>query len=58
MHCESGSGRTVTMRAAYWVGKGLSAKDAIDKVRKSRQHAFETNEQEESLYKLKAHIKM
>lgn len=34
------------------VPKGLSAKEAIDKVRKSRPHAVETKELEESLEKL------
>ena len=49
MHCQGGSGRTGTMGAAYWIGKGLSAKEAIGRVRKSRPHAVETKEQEDSL---------
>jgi atypical dual specificity phosphatase len=49
MHCEGGSGRTGTMAAAYLIGKGFSAKEAIEKIRKSRPHAVETKEQEESL---------
>ena len=52
MHCEGGSGRTGTMGAAYWIKKGHLAKEAIDKVRKSRPHAVETKEQEESLAEL------
>jgi protein-tyrosine phosphatase len=40
------------MAAAYWIGKGLSAKEAIEKVRKSRPHAVETKEQKESLKNL------
>ncbi len=51
MHCEGGSGRTGTMGAAYWIKKGLSATEAIGRVRKSRPHAVETKEQEESLQK-------
>ena len=52
MHCEGGSGRTGTMGAAYWIKKGLSWKEAIERVRKSRPHAVETKEQEESLEEL------
>jgi len=52
MHCQGGTGRTGTMAAAYWIGKGLSAKEAIEKIRKSRPNAVETKEQEESLEKL------
>ncbi len=52
MHCQGGSGRTGTMAAAYWIKKCLSARDAIDRVRKSRPNAVETEEQEESLKKL------
>jgi protein-tyrosine phosphatase len=37
------------MAAAYWIGKGLSAKEAIEKIRRSRPNAVETKEQEESL---------
>ncbi len=48
MHCQGGSGRTGTMAAAYWIGKGLSAKEAIEKTRESRPNAVETKEQEES----------
>ena len=52
MHCEGGSGRTGTMAAAYWIKKGLSAREAVDKVRESRPNAVETKEQEESLQEL------
>jgi atypical dual specificity phosphatase len=57
MHCEGGTGRTGTMAAAYWIGKRLSAKDAIDKVRKSRPHAVEMKEQEENLKKLEKSLR-
>jgi atypical dual specificity phosphatase len=52
MHCQGGSGRTGTMGAGYWIKKGLSAKEAIEKVRKPRPHVVETKEQEESLQEL------
>ena len=58
MHCEGGSGRTGTMGAAYWIKKGLSAKEAIDRVRKSRPHAIETKEQEESLQELEKSLRL
>ena len=46
-----------TKAAAYWVGKGLSAKEAIAKVRKSRMHAVETKEQEERLENLEKSLR-
>ena len=33
--CESGQGRTAFMGAAYWVNKGLSASDAIVRMREA-----------------------
>jgi atypical dual specificity phosphatase len=57
MHCQGGSGRTGTMGAAYWVSKGLSAKEAIEKVRKSKPNAVENKEQEESLQELKKSLR-
>jgi len=56
IHCQGGSGRTGTMAAAYWIEKGLSAKDTIDRVRKPRPHVVETKEQEDSVYDLEAFI--
>ena len=57
VHCQGGMGRTGTMAAAYWIKKGLSAKNAIAKVRKSRLGAIESPEQEEALHRLEASIK-
>jgi atypical dual specificity phosphatase len=57
VHCQGGIGRTGTMAAAYWIKKGLSAKNAIAKARKSRLGAIESSEQEEALYRLEASIK-
>jgi protein-tyrosine phosphatase len=56
VHCQGGTGRTGTMAAAYWIKKGLSARKAIEKVRKSRPGAIEISEQEESLFELEASI--
>jgi len=56
VHCQGGIGRTGTMGAAYWIKKGLSAREAIQKVRKSRPGAIEMPEQEESLFELEASI--
>ena len=46
VHCEGGTGRTGTFAAAYWVAKGLTAPEAIARVRKARPQAIETPEQE------------
>ena len=35
MHCESGLGRTAFMAAAYWIANGLTATEAIDRVKRS-----------------------
>lgn len=45
VHCEGGSGRTGTFAAAYWVAKGRSVCEAIERVRKTRPDAVETPEQ-------------
>ena len=52
VHCQGGSGRTGTMGAAYWVSKGLSVKEAVEKVRQANPKAIETREQENSLHKV------
>ncbi|WP_171061371.1 MULTISPECIES: dual specificity protein phosphatase family protein [unclassified Pseudomonas] len=46
LHCEGGIGRTGTFAAAYWITKGLTAPDAIVRIREARPHAVETREQE------------
>jgi atypical dual specificity phosphatase len=56
VHCQGGTGRTGTMAAAYWIKKGLSANEAIKKIRKSMPGAIEILEQEESLYELEASV--
>ncbi len=56
VHCQAGLGRTGTMAAAYWIGKGLSVNEAIKKIRRSNPGVVETEEQEDSLYELEAFI--
>ena len=56
VHCQGGIGRTGTMAAAYWIKKGLSASEAIKKIRKSMPGAIEMPEQEDSLFELEAFI--
>jgi len=56
IHCQGGSGRTGTMRAACWISKGLPVHKAIDKLRQSKPGAVEEPEQEDSLYELAAVI--
>ena len=56
VHCQAGLGRTGTMAAAYWIKKGLSANEAIKKIRNSMPGAIEIPEQEESLFELEAFI--
>lgn len=51
VHCHAGIGRTGTFAAAYWISKGLSAGDALKKVRQARPQAVETFAQREALEK-------
>jgi atypical dual specificity phosphatase len=46
VHCGAGLGRTGTLVACYLVAGGLSAEDAIAKVRRLRPGSIETAEQE------------
>ena len=36
VHCQGGLGRTGTMAAAYWIARGLSTDEAIERVRRRR----------------------
>jgi len=49
VHCGEGKGRTGTLLACYLVTKGLSADEAIIRVRRARPGAVETPEQAESV---------
>ena len=49
VHCLAGKGRTGTILAAYFVRQGLSADEAIRKVRDLRPGSIEVPEQEEAI---------
>jgi len=49
VHCGAGLGRTGTILACYFVGQGVSAKNAIARVRRLRPGSIETDEQVASI---------
>jgi atypical dual specificity phosphatase len=49
VHCGAGLGRTGTIVAAYFVAKGMSANNAIARVRRLRPGSIETDEQVEAV---------
>ena len=49
IHCGAGKGRTGTVLAAYLVTQGLTASEAIRKVRELRPGSVETFEQEQAV---------
>jgi atypical dual specificity phosphatase len=49
VHCGAGLGRTGVVLAGYFVAKGMSASNAIAKVRKLRPGSVETDEQAEAV---------
>ena len=49
LHCGAGLGRTGTFLAAYFVHHGLTARDAVTKVRDLRPGSIETTEQEQAV---------
>jgi atypical dual specificity phosphatase len=54
VHCGAGLGRTGTVLAAYFVARGMSARQAIDKVRDLRPGSVETAEQERAVERFAA----
>lgn len=49
VHCGAGLGRTGAILACYFVGKGLTARDAVSRVRRLRPGSIETEEQVEAV---------
>jgi atypical dual specificity phosphatase len=49
VHCRAGKGRTGTVLAAYFVSKGMSAAEALQRVRELRPGSIETPEQEHAI---------
>ena len=49
VHCGAGLGRTGVILACYFVIKGLSAKNAIARIRRLRPGSIETDEQEQAV---------
>ncbi len=49
VHCGAGLGRTGVVLAAYLVTTGMTASNAIARIRKLRPHSIETDEQAESV---------
>jgi atypical dual specificity phosphatase len=49
VHCLAGRGRTGTVLAAYFVHLGMSAREAIQKVRDLRPGSIEVPEQEDAI---------
>jgi atypical dual specificity phosphatase len=49
VHCGAGLGRTGTVLAAYLVSRGMSASNAVARIRRLRPHSIETEEQVEAV---------
>ena len=49
VHCGAGLGRTGVVLAAYLVATGMTAANAIARVRRLRPHSIETDEQAEAV---------
>ena len=49
VHCTAGLGRTGVVVACYFVTKGLTARDAITRVRRMRPGSIETDDQAEAV---------
>jgi atypical dual specificity phosphatase len=49
VHCGAGLGRTGVVLAAYFVAKGMTANNAVGRVRRLRPGSVETDEQAEAV---------
>jgi atypical dual specificity phosphatase len=49
VHCTAGLGRTGVILACYFVEQGMSARDAIARIRRLRPGSIETDEQAEAV---------
>lgn len=54
VHCFAGQGRTGTLLAAYLVKNGLTAKEAISRVREIRPGSIENKSQERMVHRFSA----
>ena len=50
VHCFAGKGRTGTILACYLVDRGLSAAEAVDRIRDLRPGSIETDEQVQAVF--------
>jgi atypical dual specificity phosphatase len=49
VHCGAGLGRTGAVLAAYFVARGMTANNAVGRVRRLRPGSIETDEQAEAV---------
>lgn len=57
IHCLAGKGRTGTALAAYMVSRGLTADQAIDRVRDLRPGSLEVSEQEYAVHEFERRLR-
>lgn len=57
VHCGAGLGRTGTVLACYFVARGLTAQNAIARIRRLRPGSVETDEQAEAVEAFARRIK-
>ena len=55
-HCHGGIGRTGTMLACYLVKEGLTAREAMEEVRRRRPGSIETDDQEDCIRQYEARL--